>query len=150
MNGLLVSHNIVVEQSKEALSRAEEGKLIHDMMSAMYVVRTLIPPTVFKLAKRIFSRLGRDVCSPSKLTLRDDESVMHGKDTAETSLLSVQSSRLSPARRVVMSLLMSSRVTALENGSLPQLVYLMVVRFSDDDTTVRKRNSGLSQEPHPS
>ena len=34
VNGLLVSHNIVVEQSKEAPSRAEEGKDIHDMMSA--------------------------------------------------------------------------------------------------------------------
>ena len=33
VNGLLVS-DIVVEQSKEAPRRAEEGKDIHDMMSA--------------------------------------------------------------------------------------------------------------------
>ncbi len=68
VNGLLlVSHNIVVDDER-------------------YVVRTKNPPTVTKLAKRIFSRRGNSAFSSSKITLRD-ELVMHGKDTAETSVL---------------------------------------------------------------
>ena len=67
VNGLLlVSHNIVVDDER-------------------YVVRTKNPPTVTKLAKRIFLRLGSSSPSP-KNTVRD-ELVMHGKDTTETSLV---------------------------------------------------------------
>ena len=137
VNGLLVSHNIVVDDER-------------------YVVRTVNPSTVTKLAKRIFSRLGNTFPS-SNSTTRDDPSVMHGKDTTETSsLLVVQSLRLPPAgsRRVVMSLLMAWRVIVPENGFPEQLVYLkvvLVVRLSEDDSTVvSKRKVGSSQEPHPS
>ena len=69
VNGLLlVSHNIVVDDER-------------------YVVRTKNPPTVTKLAKRIFSRRGRDVCCPSKTTRNWPLSIVHGKDTTETSLV---------------------------------------------------------------
>ena len=133
VNGLLVSHNIVVDDER-------------------YVVRTMNPSTVTKLAKRIFSRLGNTFGLLTNSTTRDDPSVMHGKDTTETSvLLVVQSARV--PRRVVMSLLMSSRVMNCVpgNGSLPQFVYFKEVLVDDDDSTVvSKRKVGSSQEPHPS
>ena len=132
VNGLLVSHIIVVDDER-------------------YVVRTVISATATKLAKRIFSRLGNTFASTNPTT-RDGTSVMHGKDTTETSvLLVVQSARV--PRRVVMSLLMSSRVMNCVpgNGSLPQFVYFKEVLVDDDDSTVvSKRKVGSSQEPHPS
>ena len=91
VNGLLVSHNIVVDDER-------------------YVVRTTNPPTVTKLAKRIFSRRGKT--APRKSTrMVDDGLVMHGKDTTETSSVLTQSSpRVPPARRATMSSLMSPRL----------------------------------------
>ena len=132
VNGLLlVSHNIVVDDER-------------------YVVRTKNPPTVTKLAKRIFSRLGKDVTAPSKSTRTWDESVMHGKDTTETSLVSVQTSskvtKHPPARRATMSRSMPSRSRVIDCDPVEQLVYRLVmvvlVRLSDDDTTVSKRKFG--------
>ena len=90
VNGLLlVSHNIVVDDER-------------------YVVRTKNPPTVTKLAKRIFSRLGNTLLS--NITTRDGDSVMHGKDTTETSSLPVVQSLSSEEWRASMSSLMFWRV----------------------------------------
>ncbi len=134
VNGLLVSHNIVVDDER-------------------YVVRTMNLSTVTKLAKRIFSRLGNTFGS-SNSTTSFGKSVMHGKDTTETSSLPVVQSLSSEEWRASMSSLMFWRVIVPENGSPEQLVYLkvvLVVRLSDDDSTVvSKRKVGSSQEPHPS